>query len=283
MPTVILIGFEYTFNSLTGAIIDIYNAYKWCRSFGCKIYVLTDIEQINNIDTLKVAIRRKIVDNDILTFYNKITEKYIISTSQIMIETISKILRNKISDDKLIIYYSGHGVKDSLVMPNKDLLPFIGLRDIVASNISSYTETFWILDCCNPNGLHLPYRLDNNMFILSSTKIECVLQPMLLITSSEAQEKSVATKYGSIFSRNLFHLLKSLNESEKLSHKNRNLKRLIGNISSLIRKMHTGYAQTVSVYSSYVTDPILWMWIGSNKEYDIVPDMTLSTLIIRNK
>jgi hypothetical protein len=63
--------------------------------------------------------------------------------------------------------------------------------------------------------------------------------------------------------------------------KNRNIRRLIGNLGSSIRKMHTGYAQTVSVYSSYITDPILWLWIGTQKSYDVVHDITLSILMIR--
>lgn len=275
MPVAIIIGFEYNFNSLTGAIIDIYNAYKWCESFGCQIHVITDIKTNKNIETLKSAIVKKIVSEDILTFYDRIPNKYILTSSSMLINIICNILGRGIIDEKLIIYYSGHGVKDSIVIPDKSLLPFIAFRDVIIKQLSSYTEVFWILDCCNPNGLHLPYILDNNQFILSSSKIECVRQTMLLITSSEENEKSIATKHGSVFSRHLFHLLNTLN--------NRNLKRLLGNISGLIRKMNTGYAQTVSVYSSYITDPILWMWIGSNKDYDIVPDITLSMLIIRTK
>jgi hypothetical protein len=101
----------------------------------------------------------------------------------------------------------------------------------------------------------------------------------------------MATKLGSVFSRHLFRILTLLNNEDQPSitddtvviptHKNRNLRRFIGNIASSIRKMHTGYVQTVSIYSSYVIDPVLWMWIGSKKNYDIVTDITLSILIVR--
>jgi hypothetical protein len=37
MPIAILIGFEYTFNSFTGAIINIYHAYRWCELFNFNI------------------------------------------------------------------------------------------------------------------------------------------------------------------------------------------------------------------------------------------------------
>jgi len=292
MPTAILIGFEYTFNSLTGAIIDLYHAYKWCESFNCDIQVLTDILLVKNTDNLHMAINKKIVDSDILTFYDRINSKIIIHNRYDLLNSIIGISEMGIRDNKLFIYYSGHGVKDSMVMPDRTLLPFIDFRENILNRLDSYIEIFWVLDCCNPNGLHLPFKLNGNTFVLSSSKIECVSQPILLITSSEANEKSIATKLGSIFSRHLFRILTLLNNDDKViirkknimipTNKNRNLRRLIGNLTSSIRKMHTGYDQTVSIYSSYIIDPILWMWIGSKKTYDIVIDFTLSTLIIRN-
>lgn len=292
MPTAILIGFEYKFNTLIGAIIDIYHAYKWCESYKCEVYVFTDISRIVDNKHLQLAIDRNIADPDLLSFYDRIKIETIVTSGTDLLNGIKNVLQNYIADDKVVIYYSGHGVKDSMVMPDKTLLPFIDFRDAILNSVNDFTELFWILDCCNPNGLHLPYKLVNNKFILSKSKIECVTQPILLITSSDASEKSIATKVGSVFSRHLFKILSHMNEDDKLIikkrkviipiHRNRNLRRLICNLSSAIRKMHTGYSQTVSIYSSYVIDPILWMWIGSQKKHDIVSDMTLSTLIIRN-
>jgi len=287
MPRAILIGFEYTFNALTGAIIDIYNGYTWCNTFGSKISILTDIEKMRDKEHRQTMIEQRISHDNINKFLD--TNMIIVKNGKILEESIMIVLKGGIEDKKLIIYYSGHGVKDSMVMPDKTLYSFIKFRDLVLNNVNRDIEIFWILDCCNPNGMNLAYKLERNQYVLSGKKIEYVLQPILLITSSEAEEKSIATKYGSIFSRNLFMILTALNKKEIDKNtnvipinKNRNLRRLIGNLASAIRKMHTGYAQTVSIYSSYVMDPILWMWIGSNKEYDIVADMSLSVLIIRN-
>src|SRR3972149_6883713 len=291
MPTAILIGFEYTFNSLTGALIDLYRAYKWCTTFGCDITVITDIERVNDISKLDQAVKLKITGEDLLNFYDSIPLKFIIKSGSVFMETIMSTLSSGIPDNKMVIYYSGHGVRDSLVMPDRTLVPFVDFRNNILDSLDPYVELFWILDCCNPNGLHLPYKLDGNAFVLSSSKIECVSQPILLISSSEANERSIATKHGSVFSQHLFRLLTRLNTDVKIINKksitiplnkNRNLRRLIGDLTSPIRKMHTGYAQTVSIYSSYVIDPILWMWIGTQKSYDIVADISLSTLIIRN-
>lgn len=283
MPTAILIGFEYEINSLTGTFIDLYLAHRWCNTFNCDTHILTDIESVKNIGNLEHAIHKKIVDSNILTFYNK-SNFNIIREKLDLFEKLRKSL--DIKDNKLIIYFSGHGLKESIILPDKTLLPFVELRDIILENLSPETEIFWILDCCNPNGIHLPFKLVNNSFKLSSYKIECVSQRILLITSSETYEKSIATKLGSLFSRNLFRLLTIMNDGEIYTDlipidKNRNLRRLIGNISSSIRKMHTGYTQTISIYSSYIMDPVLWLWIGKNRDYDIYLDSTLSVFIIK--
>lgn len=283
MPTAILIGFEYKTNSLPGAIIDLYQANKWCQSFGCITHILTDIESIDNTDNLRHAVNRKIADKHLLTFDPKRT---IIHDKDDLHVQLLNILRT-MSDNRLVIYYSGHGVKECMMLPDGTLLPFVEFRDYVLDNINPYVEIFWILDCCNPNGLYLPYKLEKNKFMLSPSKVQCVLQPILLITSSESNEKSVTTKLGSLFTRNIFRLLTRMNEDSLIkdgilpNYRNRNLRRLMGNLTSSIRKMHTGYAQTVSIYSSYTIDPVLWMWVGSRRSYDIACDMSLTVLLIR--
>lgn len=285
MPTAILIGFQYKFNELPGALIDLYQAYCWCMSFGSNIHVITDIAEYSNSRNIQTAIANKITDSKLSTFYDTVPSKTVVQRGDVMLHTIIQVLRQGIPDNKLVIYYSGHGVKESMVMPDKSLLPFIDFRDSVLANIPLPVEIFWILDCCNPNGMHLPFKLQNNAFVLSPTKIECALNPILLITSSEIHEKSIATDLGSLFSRYLFRILRQLNEDHTSAiipnRTNRNLRRLVGSLVGSIRAVHSGYAQTVSMYSSYITDPILWMWIGANKDYDIAIDMSLSTLVVR--
>lgn len=289
MPTAILITFEYTFKSLPGAMVDLYHAWTWCQSFHCRTHFITDIKSITDPDNLERVVHRKIADANLLTFYTEPSlDKRIITNQSDLLQALDAILQVEIPDNKLVIYYSGHGVKDSMVMPDKSLFPFVDFRDAILDLLPPYVEIFWILDCCNPNGLHLPYKLNNNRFTLSESKIQCVSQPILLITSSDPNEKSIATKFGSIFTRHLFRILNQLNLEipirKRVSipiQKNRNLRRLIGNLGSSIRKMDTGYAQTVSIYSSYIMDPLLWMWIGSSPSADIVTDMTLTTLIFR--
>lgn len=277
MPTAIIIGFEYVDKPLTGALIDIFNAYKWCNSFCDNIFVITDITKVTDITNLISAVNDGFATKKLFTFYDKIT-KILVNTSVELSLTIIKILENLLFDDKLVIYYTGHGHKSAMVMPDKSSLPFVELRDIVTNLTPPKLEIFWILDCCNPNGMCLPFVFNKGEFRLTSTELSSlyfVSQPILLITSSNNEEKSLATNHGSLFSRYLFNILNNMGNS------NRNLRKLINNLSSSIKKMCTGYSQTVSIYSSYVFDPILWMWITPGKS-DIVSDITLTSLVIRN-
>lgn len=278
MTKAVLIAFKYQVNILYGALVDLYHAYKWCKSFGCDITMITDFSAAEiDINDMRAVIKKDYADDDLLDFYHQ-NSIQIVHNEKEFLSFLGKIL-DECTDERLIVYYSGHGVKDHLIMPDQNPLFFLAFRDTIINNLAYKVEIFCILDCCNPDGLYLPYKLINNTFRLSDSKIECIPQPFILITSSDQNEKSIATKYGSIFSRNLFRYLFELNYK---NHKNRNLRRLIGKISSLIREQHNSISQTVSIYSSYLFDPVLWMWIGSNKNYDIAIDPSLSTLIIRS-
>lgn len=289
MPTAILIGFEYKNDILPGTLVDLYHCYKWCKSFGCNVITLTDIKEVD-IELLHNAIDNKLAKKDLLNFYNVIQPILVFDN---LIDELLKILKNKIPDNKLIIYYTGHGVLyDNLVMPDESLISMKKLKSIILENVSISTEIFIILDCCNPDGMGLPFKLKNNSFGLSSTNMKSVSfieHKILLITSSSNHQKSVATQLGSLFTRYLFKVLIEMNEYDLSYIKkeniplsiNRNLQRLTSNLSCHIRKLHTGYQQNISIYSSYVIDPILWMWIGNRNNRDITSDYTLESIIIK--
>jgi len=288
MPTAIVIGFEYKNDMLPGTLIDLYHCYKWCESFGCNINVLTDIKEVDT-KLLYTAIDNNLANKDILKFYDTINP---IIISNNLIEEILKILKNGISDNKLILYYTGHGILyDNLVMPDDSLISMKKLKNSILGNVSNITEIFIILDCCNPDGMGLPFKLKGNLFVLSSTDmklIEFIDNKVLLITSSANHQKSIATQLGSLFTRYLFKILIEMNSYDEFYAKrehiplsiNRNLQRLTSNLSSNIRKLQTGYQQNISIYSSYIIDPILWMWLGNRNNHNIITDYTLDNIIV---
>lgn len=286
MPIAILIGFEYGINKLPGVTIDLYHCYKWCKTFNCDINILSDASPPKNT-IIHRALRDKLVDFDVSNFYGKIENRYKVNTKLDLTRSIKDILSNNIIDNKLIIYYTGHGVENEIILPDESLLSLDELKRNMISVINSTVEIFWILDCCNPSGMKLPYKLEDNKFTLSTPNVEFIKNPMLLITSSETHEKSVSTVYGSLFSKYLFKILTCMNNTKinydgiVTTKHNRNLQRLTTTLTSEMRRANSGYSQTVSIYSSYVTDPVLWIWIGSNRDYDVVIDSSLSVLYIR--
>ncbi len=276
----LLIGFEYSEkHNLPGTILDLYNAWKWCQTFSRQIYILTDISEVSDA----IAYRHP----EVTPFWSQVSKFPVHNLGKLQ-ETLSTTLQETM--DRVVIYYTGHGLQNSLLLPDQSQWSSLAFRDYILGRLNFETEIFWILDCCNPQGLNLPYQLENNRFVVSKETLECVTQPILLITSSNSQEESVATRDGSLFSRYLFENLSLLNSigDLKFSRKrvsvpiknNRNLKRLLGKITSSIQKVHSGYTQTVSIYSSYYMDPILWLWIGQIG-CDVVTDLSLSFLVVR--
>ncbi|MEM2986623.1 MAG: caspase family protein [Nitrososphaerota archaeon] len=261
MPVAILIIFSYESNPkkfLPSAPYDFNYVYQWCKNFSTT-FIITDMD-----------INMKSIKSNMI----------IINSYEDLLTGIYTILSKEI-DFKLFIYYSGHGVHDSMVLPDNSLLPFVNLKRYIVEIIPEYTEIFWVLDCCNPNGLNLPCKLQGERFVLSPNKVEFILQPVLLITSSDSNEKSMSTKNGSLFTKYFFQHLLLMDKNSKIKEKNRNLRHLITTLTNSIKKDHPWYSQTISVYCSYFMDPLLWTWIGSKKNYDIVPDITMSTLVIR--
>lgn len=255
MITALLIGFEYNDSqSLRGTASDILIAYHWCKSIGVK-----DIRIYTDIPTTTLNLPRYEPD----------------------------VLMNlpNFKSNKLFIYYTGHGENSHMIMPSGKNIKFTHFRDMIIKKVSPQTEIFWILDCCNAEGLSLPFQLEDNTFRLTEN-FDAVINPILLITSCNPHEESTSTIVGSTFTGHLFNMLKDINKYPIIRdgvipvQYNRNLRRLMGELNAAIRKSHTGKTQTVSIYSSYALDPVLWLWIGLE---DVVSDIGQRVLIVRQE
>jgi hypothetical protein len=270
MPTAILIAFEYRINHLPCAFVDLSTAYRWCEACGYISHILTDIKQFTPQTTSNFPKVNIIMDSNSL---------------RLALKSI-----NIPPDDKLFVYYSGHGLVKSIILPDASVMLYRELKNLVLANTRSTTEIVWISDCCNSDNLSLPYKLICNNFILSSKSIEFISQKLLLITSSDTSEKAIATREGSLFTHYLFEFLHNISNTKPMPYitlplplaVNKNLSRFKGKISSKIRSLNTGYSQTISIYSSYIIDPVFSTWLY-NFNRDITTDYTLTTLILHEK
>lgn len=272
MPTAIILALEYKNPGgevyLPSCSMDIYNAVNWMKSFDCNINLYTDIQSTD------IRVTMNNMTHSINSAFAKVDTTHIINNLR---DFTDSILSKTIEDDKIVVYYTGHGEDDSIVFPDRSKLRNYEFRDMILSILPDYSEVFWIMDCCNPSGMSLPFELKNNNFRLRSGSLIPVTQPVLLIVSANQTDTSVSTVNGSVFSTSLFELLSNL------KNKNRNLNRFKTSIRHNIRRVRPDYDKFASIYSSYLTDPILWLWIGPDVKSDIVSDMSLSSLVCRIK
>lgn len=275
MKTAFLIGFQYSDRHyLTASKLDIYRAYEWCKTFDCQINIGTDFQF--DVEDNDLPLGSEI--NSLTKFVDNAVD-------------LEKILVDICWRERNIIYYTGHGIPNGIFLPDQSSIGIINLRNKIMKLCTLSSEFLWIIDCCNSTGLALPFKLEDNCFKLSPSPISPVQNKILLITSSRPEEKAIATGEGSLFTKNIFEYFRKLKIDDTscisvdeikswLSGKNRNLSRLVGRINAEIRKSHTGYRQTVSIYTSHMQDPILWLWIGNDS--DVVTDSSLKIIIIRN-
>lgn len=237
---------------LEGAIFDLYKSIRWCETVGYNITVITDITLTQEIINTLIFLELKEDVYNFLTIINNATIHTITNTQDFL-----KSLTSSITLNKTFIYYSGHGINNHMLMPNNDSLPFTTFRNIILKNPN---DIFCVLDCCNPQGLHLPFKYTNNTFTLSDKEIKCIKQNILLITSCDSNEKSISSPTGSIFTKFFFKNL-YCPYGKKL-----NIKSLIHDISININKINNkiNHKQTISLYSSYIVPPILPLWLFPN-------------------
>lgn len=251
MTDALIISFQYSKELLLkSARCDMQAMTTWCAQWGCNIYTYTDYDSADD-------------GKHIITNLDSLLSKLPICSSRIL------------------VYYSGHGMGDNILWPDGTTSDFRVLRDAIVSRTIAEAEIFWIMDCCNPSHLALPFVLQNNTFHMrnpDSEEVEYIRCKLVLITSSEHYQKSLASHTGSLFTENLLTVVQRLRtDFERVTAPvpvefNRNLSRLCFNITNGINSHGTPIHQRVNVYSSYIIDPVLWLWIGSG--YNLSVDMS---------
>ena len=143
------------------------------------------------------------------------------------------------------LYFSGHGVHGGILFPSGYVIP---IDDIIApcpcpypylgTNAGKYR--LFIFDCCDTRNNTLPYKLCDGKFRLTDPAKRIFRnQDILIITSSNRKQNSVATKKGSKFSKSF---------TECLSRGTTDLRKIKDEVTSKTSK----HNQNMSVYSSRI-------------------------------
>lgn len=243
MPLSLLIGFEYTHEKLPSTINDLSLMSDWCQSFSCNTHIITDIyfpqeqyTKIHSISDLSLAIHTILSNKEKFQF-----------------------------DDRVIIYYSGHGINNNILLPNNEELPFCDFRDIILYYFNPNVEIFWVIDCCNPQGLQLPYKfsLSSDTFMLNCTK-KFFSNRMFVLTSADSTQKSISTSSGSTFTKSFVSYI-----SSPTSYSLSTMISVINHVINTENVLCTNllYPQNINLFSSYIDPPVLWPWIGGHSDF----------------
>lgn len=293
MDLCIIIGFNYKFedNYLPGTIIDIYNCYKYISKLAKSTHIFTDIEKDITVSELRNSVLNASADINIINFISNIKSKkdiyHLYTSKDLIITEISKIIKNK---KRIFFYYSGHSNNSKLVFPTKGNeicyvdsteLELINLKKIICQNSLENAQIFFVLDCCNSNGLGLPYKLKDGKYVLSvrfyfdgksseimSNSLDISTQEIICISSTMYDEYSISSDQGSLFTQSFFKNLKEYRKIEDLLH--------VVNMECLKK-----YNQTSTIFASYPNLKHIWRWLVVNDKIEIDIDLINNFFIIK--
>lgn len=270
MKTVaLIIGFEYIksedWKSLPGIPVDMYQAYTYSQNITKNITVFTDVDKDYRTSVLRQAIIDGYVDSNLLSFIEDTQDKnhHVLYQSQKVNNYITNNFEDTIIDsirgtNRLFVYYTGHAKNGHLILPDNTHVPLNHLRNIIISNISSNSQVVIILDCCQSNGMELPYIYNNNYKL---NNFDFLPNRIICLSSSSIDQHSTATRSGSIFTRELFKILNSNNTA-------------VLTVRDLFNKI------TVNIYTTYL-ETTLFVWFCNptkDNNIDIMIDMTNSII-----
>lgn len=299
MPIVVIIGFSYHDSTvsdtehLASTITDIYQVYSYYRSLGYKIYIASDIVTTIEPENLGALCASKIVDLGFKDFIHQSFQslRYHIKNHHDLEAFFESV---RITPDRnAIVYYTGHGVKDHIILPNNSKYSALELRhriinigvfqspqsqrisvdDIdpvrsLRNGLNSIGSSIFILfDCCNPHGLYLPFEMNRNNFCYDFVGNSFTLPEIILVTSSESNRQSQAKRSYSMFTKELFEIFRTKSKRYDFSH-------IITTLD------HTLDSQRAMVRASTPCLKIPWSWVTTGAVNVAVND-TLESIIIK--
>lgn len=290
MDLAIIIGFSYNKNNedlhrhhLPGILIDIYRVYKYTKQLTDNIIIITDLrsESDTKIVELKDSIINNNVDIEILNFLGIIKNSGLLHEYTTKKDLLTTIKREVHLKSKIFIYYTGHSLHGNILLPtmNNEIcylsdnptdftLNFSILRDALSTSVPE-AQIMVILDCCGSQGLHLPYKLQNQIYNLTSrSDKKYPLQEIICFSSTMSDEVSIASKNGSLFSHTFF---KYLFTSRKVSDL----------LEVLTVEISKKFNQTPTVYVTYPNLKMLWRWLYRTDNVNVKFNLMGNYFVVR--
>lgn len=283
---VLLIGFEYMktkrWKTLPGIPADLYQVYRYCQSKSItkNILVFTDVNRDYKTDVLKRAILDGYVDSNLLSFIEDTKDRnqhelYKSSKkSGYNVNNFDRVIRDFVKDlDRLLIYYTGHGKDGDLILPDNTHVSLDYFRDLIVSHVTTNSQIVTIFDCCQSNGMKLPYLYSNGNYNLNSQNF--VRPSVICISSTQVDQDSTATRSGSLFTRLLFgYLYNKPNQTYS-----------IDNLMCLDED-YDNKNVTITIHSSYPNIKFLWSWVTrnphNNLDISFDPDNSIITVTLND-
>lgn len=262
VPQIIIVGFEYE-EDLSACVTDIYHVYNFYKKLSYDIKIFSDVDKPREQANFTSLLTRKRVEDNFLPFLKEDFERMRISVKdKPSFENIFDMVPRK--SERCLFYFSGHGSKDCILLPDGTKYPIIQLREKI---LELGKQILVVFDCCNPHGLFMPLlacRGTKKMNMISQNFLE---EDVVVITSSEPDEKIKADDSGSPFTFNLFHYLKKRTKPygfyQILEHMDKKLES----------------SQKCSIYSSR-WNKSLWYWCIDNK-LSISTDDFLDCIVVK--
>lgn len=261
---VLLIGLVYSENKkgykeLLGSFVDLYNFYSYFSKLTKNVYLLTDIIDPESTQ-LGDAVAEGIIPDQVISFHRRLLwEKrlFIYSTPQDLYDFL------KIGQEKeLFLYFSGHCKQGDLLFPDISISSLEFRRCLEQQSLGA--ENFFVLDCCNGDGMKLPFLWQENKYICSSHPYFST-KKTLCLCSTQPREDSASKITGSVFTD---CFLRQLKERKDLAE-----------TMESINTECSCYPQTATLYSSRPDLKRFWSWLYTKEEKENKVEEKLASLL----
>lgn len=148
-------------------------------------------------------------------------------------------------------------------------LSLIDFRTLILTSADRNAQVFMVMDCCNGNGLGLPFQMLDGIYRLTNNEPRIyTTQEVVCLSSTMSDENSITSRDGSIFTRSLF---------KQMKEKEQSIKKMLDVVG---KECITRYEQTATVHASYPNSKILWNWVYGPTSIDIVANYSNNTIIV---